>query len=224
MRALFITALILLLLLLILQVRLRLLFQCEGTSIQLKLLWGPLRLTLYPMRPPKSGKKEKRPKQAKPEQDKPARKTEKRQLPAMTLDLLRELFSLLADLSGRMKRKLRIDELTLRLYWGLEDPADAAISYGLAQAALGALLAFVEVHFTVKKRQTEILLDYSLEKPHIVSRLLLSITVWQLMALGLRALWRVFRIYRAQKSSQVKTSNTNIKKAVYDNGKESSHQ
>lgn len=219
MKALFITALILLFLLLVLQVRVKLLLRYEGTGCLLKLLWGPLQLTLYPLRPSKVQKKQKKPKVKKEKPEKPSDQKPNR---TFTPALLREMLALALDSSGRMKRKLRIDDLMLRLHWGLEDPADTAISYGLAQAALGAMVAFVEVHFTVKKRQTEILLDYTLEKPQLVGRLLASITVWHMLAIGLRALWRVFGLYRAQKSKHA--NSTNIKKAVYDNGKESSHQ
>lgn len=204
LKALLITGLVLLFLFLVLQIRLRVLLEYEAAGVLLRLGLGPFRFTLYPF-PIKRRAKQKKQKAVKAKKQKKEGKPQAKK--GISLSLFQELFELSLDTLQGFKDKLRIDELIILLNWGLEDPADAAISYGYANAVLGGLLAFLEANFKVKKRRGEIQLDYTLERPTVYLKAACSLTMRQALSFGLRAGIRAFGIYRRQKK-QTKTTET----------------
>ena len=78
-----------------------------------------------------------------------------------------------------------------------EDPADTGIRYGYAWAAAEALLSFLEANFIIKNRQVAVYVDFLEEKPRVYIRAGLSLTLAQILGIGLRTgvgagkvLWR----------------------------------
>lgn len=206
MRALCITALILLLLRLLLQTKLRLRILYQEEALEIKLALGFLRYTAYPQKPKK---KERAPKVPK-EKAKKKRKRAKEELHAavfsqikegLSSDLLHEGLRLGLELLSHCKNSLRIDELFIRLHWGLPDPANTALTYGYINAALGLFFVFLEGNFKVKKRKSEISLDYNLEKPRLFLQIACSISLWHLLCMGMRAGLAGFALYRRQKAA-----------------------
>jgi len=202
--ALLITGLVLLCLFLVFQIRLRLLLEYKAAGWILRLGLGSLRFTVYPF-PAKRNKKRRKQKVSKAKKPKKAGAL----LPpkGMSLPLFQELLELSLDTLQGFQDRLRIDELIILLNWGLEDPADAAISYGYANAVMGGFLALLEANFKVKKRRAEIQLDYTLEKPNVYVKASCSLTMWQALSFGLRAGVRAFGIYRRLKK-KTKTTET----------------
>lgn len=130
-----------------------------------------------------------------------------------TLELLWELLPVALKAAGQFRRKLCIRELTLHLTWGAADPADAAIAYGRANGVMASILPILEASFKVKKRNTAIELDYTLDKPKVFVRAALSITPMQVLGLGLGAGRKALAIYLKHRKK------TNRKdKAVQKNG------
>ena len=96
---------------------------------------GPVRLRLWPRsRKRQPGKREAKPTKPPKEKEKPEEISK-----GGALDYARELLPLALDAAGQFRKKLRVDRLELVLRAGATDPADAAMVYGCANAALGAL-------------------------------------------------------------------------------------
>lgn len=110
----------------------------EGNRIWLQL--GPASITLYP-RPKKTPTKPAKEKKSKPAKEKKPKKEGKPRKPftrEQIVTLVRRFLSLALEAAGSFRRKLCIDVLELDLIVGSPDPADAAMDYGKASAALGA--------------------------------------------------------------------------------------
>lgn len=197
LNGLFILALVLLLLLLLLQVRLRVLAEFGDQGPLVRIGFGPIRLTVYPL-PEKRSNTQKKRKERKKALSTDPKKEKKPE--GMTLDRFREWLDLAMDSLREVSNRLRIDLIYLRLDWGLEDPADAAISYGYANAVLSGLLTLLEVNFRVIKRDAEIRLDYTLEQPRVYAKCSCSLRVRQLLSLGLGVGMRAYRTYRRQRN------------------------
>lgn len=180
---------------------------------------GPARITLYP-RPkketskPVKEKKTKPPKEKKPKKEKkPGKSLTREQIMA----LVRRLIPLGLEAAGSFRRKLRIDVLDLHLVVGEPDPADAALHYGQASAALGALWGPLNEAFQIKDGRARVDVDFQQEHWALWGRIQMTITVGQLIWLGL--LWGVkaLNIWR-----EIRTDTNDAEKGGLNNGKAAS--
>ena len=156
---------------------------------------GFFRLQILPAKPKKQ-KKPKKPKQQKPAAspapsaapDAPAEPAAKKKLalPGGLNGILR-LVNLALSTLGDLRRKLRVEELTLHVTFEGDDPADAALHYGQAWAAVGALMPALDRLFVIKKRDICPILDYNREQMSVDAHLILTITIGRALALGLKA-------------------------------------
>ena len=160
MKAVFILAVILLVLLLLGQVRVggRAEFNAEGFFLWLRL--GRFRIKILPMKPraerPAKPRKAKKPKQPEPEKP-PVPLPEKL---GGALEYAKALLPVALEAAGGMWRGLRVDVLELELTAGGSDPADAAMLYGYANAALGGLWFPLTTAFRVKDGAARVKLDF----------------------------------------------------------------
>ena len=161
-------------------------YGAAGVFLAAKL--GPFRLQLLPQKPKKKKKKPaKQPPAVKPAEKKPA---EKKQNPLLSggVDGLLQLLTLALDTLGDLRRKLRVNALMLHVTVpGGDDPAKAAMSYGRAWAAIGALTPALERLFVIKKRDIRPELDYNETKMKADAHLVTTITIGRSLALALRA-------------------------------------
>ena len=147
-------------------------------------LAGPFKIQILPMKP----KKEKKPKPGKrPKKEKPL----KEKKPASegqpgTLTRVKQLLPVIAQFCGALKRKIRIDNLELQLIWGGSDPAVIALGYGQANAVLGMLWPVFDHNFKVKRHAFQIDMDYGASRPTVEIQAAVTLTVGQIMILGLR--------------------------------------
>ena len=157
---------------------------------------GFFRLQILPAKPQKP-KKPKKPKQQKPAAspapsaapDTPAAEAapqKKLALPGGLNGILR-LVNLALSTLGDLRRKLRVGELTLHVTFAGDDPANAALHYGQAWAAVGALMPALDRLFVIKKRDICPILDYNREQMSVDAHLILTITIGRALALGLKA-------------------------------------
>ncbi len=161
-------------------------YSAEGLLVQAKV--GPFHVTLYPIKPKKPGK-EKKPKEKKekePEEE-PAK-------PGGSLVLVKRYLPLVADAAGRLKRKIRIDKLYLDFIAAAADPAVAALTFGGSNVAIGMILPLIEHNFHVKERRIRTAVNFGTDKPTVFIHAQLSLTVGQMVTLGLRLLIRFLKI------------------------------
>lgn len=201
-------------------------YNAEG--ILLRLIAGPVRITLLPARkkdkkPKKEGPKKKNQKrkkktdaaQAGQESSSPETKPAAKEAPAKQkkasggswtdfLPLVRVVFDLLGD----FRRKLRVNVLEMKLIMAADDPCDLAVNYGRAWAALGNLMPQLERLFVIKKRDLQVECDFTAGETLVIARLDLSITLGRLLAMVFvfagKALFEFLKIMKKRKGGAVK--------------------
>ena len=156
-----------------------------------KLYIGPFPYTLYP--------RDKKDKKEKPEKttEKPIVKEEgqssekvKKGGSAQTLKLLlKQLPNFLSD----FRRKLRIKNIRLHYVMAGGDPADMALNYGKAWAAIGNLWPYLERFFIIEKRDVSASCDFEGTEPTVYAQLHISITVGRVIALACKYGWRLLK-------------------------------
>lgn len=177
-------------------------YNAEGVFLAAKL--GPFRLQLLPQKPkkkPKKRKQQKKQPEKAPEKSKPQ---EKKPNPLLSggVDGLMQLLDLAFDTLGDLRRKLRVNELTLRvLIGGAADPAKAAMGYGRAWAAIGVITPALERLFVIKKRDIQPALDYTISNTQVDAHLVTTITIGRSLALALRAGIRFLKILNERKKA-----------------------
>lgn len=207
------------LLLAVLPIGVRVRYNSEGLLV--KLIAGPVKITLLP-RPPKK-KKEKKKKEKKsavapaaqeenlpkpPQPPKqPKEKKPKAEKGGSLLDFL-PLVKTALDFLGDFRRKLRLDNLYLRLILAGDDPCDLAVNYGRAWAAVGNLIPQLEKWFVIKKRDIEVECDFETSETLVIAHLDLTITVGRLLAavlkFAVRALIEYLKFRKKRKGGAVK--------------------
>ena len=188
MRAVYILTAVALVLFLVGQVRVggRAEFNAQGFFLWVRL--GRFRIRILPAKPKEEKpKKQKKPKQKK-EPSKP--KKEKPPLPEKiggALEYAQALLPVALEAAGGMWKGLRVDTLELELTAGGPDPADAAMLYGQANAALGALWRPLTKAFHVKDGAARVRLDFDAPGTTVYGQASLSIKIGTVTRIGLRA-------------------------------------
>lgn len=162
------------------------------------------RLQLLPQKPKKKKKPAKKaaPKQKKPAPEKPAGEKKPNPLLSGGVDGILELLDLGVQTLGDLRRKLRVNELTLYVrIGGSDDPAKAAMGYGRAWAAIGAITPSLERLFVIKKRDIQPSLDYTISNTQVDAHLVTTITIGRSLALALRAGIRFLKILNERKKA-----------------------
>lgn len=211
MRALYVLAAVVLALFLIGQVRAggQAEFKAEGLFV-----WARLGVFRFQILPWRWGRKEKsgapkKPKRAK-KGEKPAKKPEKERpaapLPEKlggALEYAQALLPTVLEAAGGLWRGLRVDKLELELTAGGADPADAAMLYGQANAALGALWYPLTHALHVKEGTARVKLDFDAPSVTVYGTAALSIkigaVVWNGLRAGVKALFGVLAARRRLK-------------------------
>ena len=118
------------------------------------------------------------------------------------VDGILELLDLGVQTLGDLRRKLRVEELTLHVcIGGSDDPAAAAIRYGRAWAAIGAITPALDRLFVIKKRDIQPALDYNETSMKVDARLITTITIGRSLALALHAGVRFLKILNQRKKA-----------------------
>ena len=191
----------------------------EG-GILLRVIAGPVKVTVFPR--PKKKKKEKTKKEPKqavtqpgtpaqpeeplPEPPKPP-KQEKADAPkekkgGKLTDFL-PFVHLALDFLGDFRRKLRLNDLYLKLVLASSDPCDLAVNYGRTWVAVGNLMPQLEKWFVIKKRDVEVACDFTASETLVTVRLDVTITLGRLLSLvavyGVRALKEFLHFQKIRK-------------------------
>ena len=177
-------------------------YNAEGVFLAAKI--GPFRLQLLPQKPKKKPKKRKQQKKQPEKAPAKAGTQEKKPNPLLSggVDGLMQLLDLAFDTLGDLRRKLRVNELTLRvLIGGADDPAKAAMGYGRAWAAIGVITPALERLFVIKKRDIQPALDYTISNTQVDAQLVTTITIGRSLALALRAGLRFLKILNERKKA-----------------------
>ena len=178
----------------ILPLGVRVFYDAGGPLVQIVL--GPVKLTVFP----KPKKKAKPQKEKKQEKNKEAQKPEEASLPMPpqpppepklpkekkqggSLSDFFPFVKLGLDFLGDFRRKIRLDELYLRLILAGDDPCDLAVNYGKTWTAVGNLLPALDRWFVIKKQDVEVECDFTASETKVIARLEITITLGRLLSL-----------------------------------------
>lgn len=176
----------------------------------LRVIAGPLKITVFPRK--KKPKKQKA-KQKKQNAEKSPESTDSGDNPPQPPKPLPEpkekggsltrflpLVRLGLKFLGDFRRKLRVDNLCLRLILAGDDPCDLAVNYGRVWAAASNLLPQLERLFVIKKRDIQVECDFTAEEISVIAHMDITITLGRLLTLavvyGIRVLFEFLSMKR----------------------------
>ncbi len=167
-------------------------FRYNASGALLRVILGPVKLTVFPR--PKKEKKASSPKKEEPKKETPPPETPqpskqvkppKEETGGSLLDFV-PLVKVALDFLGDFRRKLRMDEVYLRLILASSDPCDLAVNYGRTWAAVGNLIPALENLFVIKKRDVEVECDFAASQTLVIAHGDVTITLGRLIALAVR--------------------------------------
>ena len=106
------------------------------------------------------------------------------------MEYARALLPVALEAAEGLWRGFAIDTLELELTAGSSDPADAAMLYGSANAALGALWIPLTRAFHVKDGTARVKLDFDAPGTTVYGQAALSVKIGTLVWIGLGAGWK----------------------------------
>ena len=171
-------------------------------ELSLRLKIGLLKMQILPAKPKKAApKKEKKTAKKAAASQKTEKPKKKALMPKLTLSDILALVNLACDTLGDLRRKLRVEVLTLHVVLGGDDPAKAAMQYGGAWAAIGMLNPKLDQLFVIKKRDIQPILDYNEKEMKVDAHLALTITIGRAVSLAARAGVRFLKLWLNKKKA-----------------------
>jgi len=154
------------------------------------LLVGPFRFLIYPGKPKEKHKPSEKKDQA--SQNKGGNYKDFFPISRTILEFL-----------DHFRRKIRVKRLELKVILADDDPADLAINYGRAWAALGNLMPYVERLFVVQKRDVEVQCDFTSDETLVYARVDATISVIKTLHLltkhGMKTLKQLIKLKNLRK-------------------------
>ncbi len=175
----------------------------NDTGFLLRVIVGPMKITVFPRKKkPKKQKTEPKKKKTEKKQEttdsgdrppQPPKPTSEPKEKGGSLTRFLPLVRLGLKFLGDFRRKLRVDNLYLRLVLAGDDPCDLAVNYGRVWAAVGNMMPQLERLFVIKKRDIQVECDFAAEEISVIAHMDITITLGRLLTLavvyGIRALF-----------------------------------
>lgn len=157
----------------------------------------------------KAAKKKKPPKEKKKKKKAETAESESKSITEKVggaLDYAQNLLPIGLDAVKHLYSKIQMDKLELELIVGSADPADAAMAYGQASAALGALWYPLTQAFHVKDGNARVRVDFEAKSMTVYGLAALTIKIGQILWLGIyfgvKALRAFLAVRKRQKTKQ----------------------
>ena len=168
----------------------------DSGGLTVRVIVGPVRFQVYPLRKKDTPKKADQPKKTEKNGKKSANKDsteaqkEEKQTPKPEtggrLTKFLPLVKLVLEALGELRRKIRLNNLTVHLTLACDDPCDLAVNYGRAWAAVGNLMPNLERLFVIKKRDIQIGCAFTASEPVVFAQGDVTITFGRVLSLALR--------------------------------------
>jgi len=150
---------------------------CEQ-GLFVRIRFGSFFIPVFPV-------KKKAPKQTKKAKPAAVERAPRKQKMGGLLQLALDFIPPVLDTVKRFFRKLQVDKLDMELVICAADPADTAVRYGQANALLGSLWQPITQVFHVKDGHAHVGVDFEGSKSTLYLLATLSLTVAQVLGLGL---------------------------------------
>lgn len=160
-------------------------------GLYVRLRFGRFTFQVYPLK-----KKEKKPPKKKETPPESAKETpEPKKERGGALEMVKQALPLVCQAAGELKRKIRIDTLRLELTMAADNAATAAMAYGYANMALGALWPLLDQNFEIRDPRVSTGVDFHEKSPTVYIDAALSLRLGQLVGFALRFGVKFLRIY-----------------------------
>ncbi len=185
----------------------------DADGIRVRVIAGLLRFTVIPL-PQKKKKPTKKAKaasaqpasQPSPKPKNPAPQTAEKKKGGSWRDFI-PLVRTGLDFLNQFRRKLRVNNLQLKLILAGDDPCDLAVNYGRAWAALGNLLPLLEKAFVIKKRDCEVECDFTADEILVTAQMDVTIRLGQVLSMtvvyGIRVIKDLLVLKKKRKGGAV---------------------
>lgn len=177
----------------------------DADGIRVGVIAGSFRFTIIqqPQRKKKPRRKEKKAvAEPAPKPKKPASETAEKKSGGSWRDFL-PLVRTGLDFLNQFRRKLRVNNLRLKLILAGDDPCDLAVNYGRAWAALGNLLPVLEKAFVIRKRDCEVECDFTADETLVIAQMDVTIRLGRMVAMtvvyGIRAINDLLNLKKKRK-------------------------
>lgn len=181
MTALWVLALIVLLLvlLMLLPVGLKVRYDDAETTVRVRIGW--IRFLVFPRQPKQNQKK----KHKKKELSQPAQPPEKKKSMHGIRDF-QPFIRLALDFLGALRQKIVVRSLTLHIWYGGKDAAEAAIHYGQAWAVLGVVMPLLDASVKIQARDVQAIYLEEANTLSLLFEAVLRLRLGQCLALALK--------------------------------------
>ena len=191
-----IAAILALLVLLLILLRLRLTGEYGDAGSSLTVALGAIPLFRLPR--PGGARQVKRADKPKSKKKKKKKEEDEEKPKGGSIPGFRRLMPIISDALGKLKRRLSIDEMTLWYQSAGEDPAAAALAFGGASAAAGALAKPMQDMFRIRDLDIRTAVSFTETKTTVLARIRMSIPLGALLWIGLRAYVKLRRAGKAR--------------------------
>ena len=204
---------VLIVLFLIGQIRVGCKAEYDQNGVQVFVRIAAFYIRVFPLKKKSGEKKPKKQKKQKPKKEKkPKEPVPMKEKVGGALGYAQQLLPVVLKAVKYFFRKLQIDTLHLYLVAGSPDPADAAMVYGKATAALGALWYPLTEAFDVKDGHAKVDLDFESDRMSLCAAAALSIKIGQILWLAIYfGIWALVRFLRERKRQK---NEKKLRKAV----------
>ena len=168
-----------------------------GQELRVALLIGPKKIVLLP----KTDKKKKKKKKTAENKAKPAKKGEKKEKKKLpfTFDDVRSVtpvaFEALQKALGKIRRRMRVDPLTLSICFGGADPVKVAQMYGWTNTAVWTMMPPLEQLIHIPDPRIHLETDYNSLSVKAEGRVGVKFRVGDLVMIGLTLALPLLRWY-----------------------------
>lgn len=168
-----------------------------------RLLW--FNIPLIPGRERKKRPEKKRKKERPAKEEKAAGEEEKERkkkgLPAIDRSELAPLLRLALKTLDRFRKKFTVNRLMIHFIAAAEDPYDAAMMYGYANAAAGIIGGLSERGWDIRSRDIQTAVDFESTEPAVDAEITVTISLGRMLAVLLAAAWGFLKIKRAARKN-----------------------
>lgn len=140
---------------------------------------------------------------AAPKKDKAKKEKEKKKKPELAekhkkggkLKNFKELLAIITDSLGKLKRGVKIRDLTLHFTFASPgDPAKAALSFGAASAGAGMIVPMLHSNFHIKNIDVQNSVDFTADEMSVYAHADVRITLAVFIAIAVKALFGYFKL------------------------------
>jgi len=157
---------------------------------------GPVSFRLFP-RKEKPDKKERKPRKEKKDRKKPTIK------PPGGIRGFLDIIDAVKTAMSRCRRRILIKRLIIRYVAAGDDAYKTAMSYGAANAAIGAVVPILENNFRIRRRDITASADFLAAKPGIYANAAFSLALWESAYIGFAVLPVLLRMLKPNNRKDV---------------------